>query len=464
MKQTLTKFAFIFTVLLLAISISCKTKRKANAKKDTPENTKVDTIINNKPIKADFNVYIENSGSMNGYVNTISDFKSTMLKLLSDLKSKDIGSIDISYINDTICPQKINALPEDIRYFYNNLNPQSFRNSGCVTKTSFLSKIIKRAISTDTNEVSILVSDFIFSNNKGTSPEYLEAEGQIVKIFFSEELVKKNRNFSTIMLKLNSQFNGTYYSESARSTKNINVRRPYYIMITGKTEALQTFLEKIDFKTYSGFENSYYLITPTLNNPAAKIVMKDKKGTFEIVKPVAKLSIENAQYDRNKVFQFSFIANLTNLKMDDTYLNNAKNYEIPNNYQIVKIERLNKEQDKSMEGFSHLFTLTTNDLKPTQEVSIKLKPDLPSWVSESSNEDDANPLDSVQAKQTFGFKYLIKGIRDAYTNKYEGKEQFAVHLNISKTSEKSGSNFGVWLLVLVALLVIAFIIIKNKRK
>jgi hypothetical protein len=423
--------------------------------------------------KPAYNVLIENSGSMNGYVNTPSDFKSAVLGLIADLKSKSITDVvNIYYINRQLCPQKMQALPSDIDYFFHNLGPASFKQSGCGTGTSFIPEIIQKAVSNHVNDVNILISDFIFSDSLGASPKYLEAARNTVKLYLAQEL--KQRDFSTVILKLNSQFEGYYYVESQRPLKidlsNKNIRRPYYIMVFGKQQALRGFLSKIQFKDYKGFENSYYLLTPSGSKPRAKVIRNNKIGDFEIVQPSTQLTINNAQAGgRNAdpdVFQFSVAADIDFLKMDKSYLREPANYEVPNNYSIVSIEPNEDETNESLKGYTHVFTVRTSDLKQKQDVVIKLKSKVPAWVDASSTISDANPFDSAQQGQTFGFEYLVRGIAESYGDRYVGQDQFSITIKVSKNSYVSKGTsyrFVWWIIAALLVLVASFIWIKNKK-
>ncbi|NII26666.1 hypothetical protein HB364_16375 [Pseudoflavitalea sp. X16] len=467
------QFAGLLTVILFVL-VGCK-EQSGSGRRNIGKTVK-DSVATPPPtasLRPPYNILIENSGSMNGYVAMESDFKTSVLSLITDLKSKDITDVvNIYYINNQLCPQQVNSQPSDIQYFFRNLNPASFKASGCGTSSSFIPEIIQKAISTHTDDVNILISDFIFSDSQGASPKYLDAAQNTLELYLSHEL--KQRDFSTIILKLNSQFNGVYYVESQRPlTVNLSdkgIRRPYYIMVFGKQQALGDFLSKIHFADYKGFENSYYLLTPEGARPKAKVIRNNKIGDFEIEQPSSKLVINNAQAGgRNAdpdVFQFSVAADLGMVKMDKSFLDDRANYEVPENYTIVSIARNTDETNESLKGYTHVFTVKTSDLKQKQDVAIKLKSKLPAWVGASSTINDTNPLDSIQQGQTFGFSYLVSGISEAYSNRYNGQEQFSIMIKVSKNNyvTERKSYGAIWWIILGFLVLVVIIIwIKNKK-
>ncbi|THU39439.1 hypothetical protein FAM09_13115 [Niastella caeni] len=466
------RLAVIGMLLLFSCSDAVKSRQRNRTEKQLPEKGKT-VAVTPTYVRAKYNILIENSGSMNGYVAQSSDFKDAIFGLITDLRSKNVTDvINIYYINQQLCPQKMGAMPNEIEYFFTHLNPASLNRSGCGTHTSFIPEIIQKAVNSNTNDVNILISDFIFSDSLGASTQYLEAAKNTVKLYLSEAL--KNREISMIILKLNSQFEGFYYMESKRPLKvdlsNKKIRRPYYIIIFGNQAPLEHFLSKINFNDYKGFENSYYLLKPAGSRPAAKIVRNNKIGDYEIEQPSTNLVINNAKTGgRNgdeEVFQFSLAANLDFLKMDDSYITDPGNYNVSNNYTITSITRNTDETNESLKGYTHLFTCKTSDLKPLQEVSIRLKSKLPSWVQASSTVDDSNPFDSAQQRQTFGFEYLARGISEAYANHNEGKEQLAITIKISKNKyaeHGKTSSFPWWIVIVLAALFGIIIWIKNKK-
>lgn len=419
--------------------------------------------------KSDFNIYIENSASMDGYVKEPTDFKNGLYKLIGDIQNKGLSDkLRLNFINDTICPQKPDAPALDIIYFIQNLKPTDFKSSGCGVKTSFLPNIVNKAIAAYPKDVNILISDCIFSSEKGNSTNYLSAAQQSMRTFIKTELNKND--ISTIVIKMKSQFFGTYFIENksaGNKTKELNgQKRPYYIIIFGNPQSIKSLLEKIDFSEYTGFEKSYYLLTPNANKPVSKVIRKDKIGDFEIEQPASKLVINNAKADNEKSFQFSVASNLKFLEIDDSYLTNIANYEVSQNYKLISVSRNNDPTDESLTGFTHVFTIQTSDLKPNQDVFIKLKSNLPPWVDASSTEDDSNPEDSIQQGKTFGFKYLIEGISDAYADKYQGKEQFGINIKVSSSNydtHGSSAKFYWGILFLLVFIIGILVYLKNKN-
>jgi len=76
------------------------------------------------------NVYIENSGSMDGYVKGVTEFEQAVYSYLRDIELSDLCStMNLNYINSKVLRQ-----PGDLQGFIEKLEPSSFRQRGGGTK------------------------------------------------------------------------------------------------------------------------------------------------------------------------------------------------------------------------------------------------------------------------------------------------------------------------------------------
>ena len=424
---------------------------------------------------------------MDGYLSGAgTDFKNDVHTLLKDLQTQGIAdTIDLGYVNDRICPYRYNASAAEVNAFIRTLNHDSLVRNGCGRKDSYMDEMLQQVIGSNPDHVHVLISDYIFSIGRGNSAELLKQQGDNVETVLSGELRK--RDFSTIILKFSSDFNGTYYVESkgggnGSSVTVHGIRRPYYMMIfgsAGRVRRLVEFYKSSHFRTFNGFENVCYFFEPgggrsggasRVAGPAAKLIRKNRVGDFEIAQPATRLVIDKAVADSVE-FQCAVAVNLDELKLDDAYLTNPANYELPANYKIGAILRNNDPTDEAMRGYSHMFLIRTNDLKSVQDVYVRLKSRIPQWVYAGSTMDDASPGDTAQQKQTFGFHYLVEGISRAYADKFKNTDAFNLNIEVNEGAgggSGSGSGGGrggfPWVLVVICVAVIGLIVwIKNKR-
>ena len=432
-------------------------------------------------------VYMDNSASMDGYLaGAGTDFKNDVHTLLKDLQTQGIAdTIDLGYVNERICPYRNNASAADANAFIRTLNHDSLVRNGCGRKDSYMDAMLQQVIGADADAVHVLISDYIFSIGRGNSSELLKQQGDNVETVLTAELRK--RDFSTMILKFSSDFNGTYYVESKGGGNGSavavrGIRRPYYMVFFGaaaRMRKLVDFYKSSKFRTFNGFEQVCYWFEPGAHAPAAKLIRKSRVGDFEIAQPATRLVIDKAVADSGDL-QFAVAVDLDELKLDEAYLTNPANYELPANYKIAGIKRNTDPTDEAMRGFSHVFLVRTRDLKPVQDVYIRLKSRIPEWVYTGSTMDDANPGDTMQQKQTFGFSYLVEGISRAYADRFKNMDQLALNIQVAQggnvassggdggdgsgSGGGSGSGRGMWLVMGVCLAIILLVVwIKNKR-
>jgi hypothetical protein len=426
------------------------------------------------PTKVNYSIYIENSGSMDGYVAGITEFEQSVYSLISDIRIADYtDSLNLNYINSQVIDWKKNAQDPEIVDFIEKLEPTTFRGKVGDRSHSDLQNVFKQVLNKTTpNTVSVIVSDCIFSPGKSRDAQnYLVTQQIGFKTAFDKKL--DSFDFSTLIMQFTSKFTGYYYDKTDNPTFVNGQQRPFYITILGAPEFLDQFLTQIKLeKRYReiGYKDCYLLSNPKALKIEAKIIRNNAIGEFDIEMPANKLTINNAQTGgkskTDKVLQFSIAASLSKYRIDSKYLEDSTNYELPPNYKISGINKNTDETNESLKGFSHIFTISTRDIKQTQKVEIKLKNQIPAWVSEHSSLDDSNILNPSELSKTFGLHFLLKGMAEAYENKSQGKEQFSIPITVNRNSSQNadnGSGNGILLFILAVLFIVVIIILKRKK-
>ncbi len=424
-----------------------------------------------------YDVYFDNSASMDGYLSGPgTDLKNDVHAFLKDLQTHGIAdTINLGYVNQRVCPYRFNASPLEVNGFIKTLNHDSLVLNGCGRKDTYIDAMLQQVIGANPDHVHVLISDFVFSVGRGASAQLLRQQGDNVETVLATALRK--RDFSTIILKFSSGFDGVYYEESkgggSGSAATVQgIRRPYYVMVfgsAGKIRRLVDFMKGSPFSSYSGFKEACYLFQPGGVQPAAKLVRKHKSGDFVIAEPATRLVLNKAVRPDSGAFQFAVAVNLEGMKQDRGYIENVANYELPKNYVLAGIVRNDDPTDQAMQGFTHIFLVRTDDLKPQQDVSIRLKSKIPEWVYRGSTMDDSRPMDTVQQQQTFGFSDLVEGMSRAYADKYKSMDQFSLDVRVNQLGEeggeqgRSGGSIPWGLIVVVVVIVGVIVVIKNKR-
>lgn len=370
-----------------------------------------------KPI---VNVYMENSGSMFGYVNGLTDFEESVYSYLSDICLNSTDSMSLFYINSKIIPQKQKlSQTAHIKDFIEKLSPYHFVSAGGSLGTTDISDMMTSILSkTDERTVSIFISDCIFSPGKGkNAAKYLVNQQIGIKAAFLNKL-KNNSDFCVKAYRLNGRFNGKYYNRLNNATI-INDIRPFYIVLMGREELINNVTKKVPEGKIKGRGVEYSF---TISNIAHKVGYEiagfPKIGTFRKCMRTPKYHIVNAE-KANKgknqgKFMFTIGVDFSGLPIANDYLLNPENYTLSSNDYELSIST-SKEKGKH----SHLLSLTLNPKvsKPGKcDLKIALRKQLPSWVIQCTDEEGLVIQDGDAMAQTYGLKYLFEGIYEAFTN------------------------------------------------
>jgi hypothetical protein len=371
------------------------------------------------PPKFNVDVYIENSASMDGYVAGATDFETAIYSLLGEIKTSDFcNDLNLNYINKQITYTKTSALPEDIQDFIKKLEPTTFKEKGGSRGVSDLQEILHTVIDkVDDKNAAILVSDFVFSPGKSkNAEEYLAAQKLGIKIDFKGKIEKFD--LSAIVMQLQSKFNGTYYDKNNQSIA-INGKRPYYVWIFGNSRQIKEILDKKILDSIEGGYLNRIVFTPVKDAVALdyKILQRPRIGEFKLASG-AKGEITEAAVERgnqNKgIFGFNVAVNFSGGMQDTNYFLDAANYRLSNSKYNLTIEPIKDANDPATKGFTHLLKLQTDELRD-ETLKIDVVGKIPTWVENSTSNDDAGIASSdAERQKTFGLKYLIQGVSEAF--------------------------------------------------
>lgn len=375
------------------------------------------------------NFFLERSGSMIAYDDPQGDgsFKAAIVKMLNNLPGNNADN-KIYVVNDGV-----NAYPHGFAQFLADANIfEATKGIGDPSYTDFGAIFDQLLNKTDNNQLSILVTDMIYStkNMVGVNPQkvFAEAQGMINAVF------KANvKDKSMLIVKMNGSFDGPYYTYNS-VVKQYHGRRPYYIVIVGNNDDIARLSEDSNYAAFSrfselkGFENMYLFDTDGVYKPYYSLLLsnQDIRGRFqpERGQDTQIKNIEGMEVDRNSGdLQLALAVDLGGMFIDNAYLTNPVNYQVESDDPVViKSIRAISSKDvtpaekKYLGQATHIFILKMNKISNQQDVKIKLLNKLPDWVAASSNDDDTQ----VDSRTTFGLKYLLQGIYSSYQRNSDG--------------------------------------------
>lgn len=334
-------------------------------------------------------LYIENSGSMNGYMQQKSELKDAVKSYVSALDLQ-VDTTELYYINSIVIPFKSN-----ISNLENALNPQNFANcSGNRTNSDIADMINNIVLNATANSVSLFVSDCILDVPQGNAVNYFGVKQTNITRTFAKAL-RKNPKLGVEVFRLMSSYKGMYYySKGCEPFKGM---RPYYLWVIGNKNVIALLNKKVPFSSIQhGYEN-YVAYTTTTQVPfdiSTSLKVHDIKGKRNV----------NGQYE------FDFMVDMSETLQEESALVNSQNYvsRTGNNVEVNNVVKVKQGSD-----YTHILTLAiSKNTKPCPETISFVPASMPSWVEKVNDDSGCNVMQNKS--KTTGIKYLIQGISDAY--------------------------------------------------
>lgn len=365
------------------------------------------------------NVYLEISGSMNGYVNGgTSIFQQVVKEYISGINNANFASaINYYYISNRITPKGNN-----LNDFITKLTPSNFgaAGGGATTDIGGLFKTILGGM--DNNTISIFISDCIISpgSNQDTGAY---ARGQMTDV--RDAVVSYTNQYddlACLVYQFDSGFKGRYFDYQNKA-RNVDMQRPFYIWVFGHTAQvamlkLQHVPDK-DFKV-APIRNQWIIF----NTPLAALQDNNKYGLL------LSNTSKNGQYTRvdattirgiqksGERFRFSFGANLLTAQflMGDDYVENTNNYRqmIGKAVKEKFYGEIEKDYNQSS-PYSELFRVDSDSPFQKGVFSLAFIPTVPDWAYECSDTDDRS-FNGSNDDKTYGLKNIFEGVYNGFNN------------------------------------------------
>lgn len=400
MKKT---YITLFLPIIILLFSACG--RGKSHQTNAPSNDSTQVAITEKTAKPDINFYIENSGSMLGYINGVTEFEQILYNYLTDIEISQVAnSLNLFYINEQTFRQ-----PYDLKKYIGDVEPNSFASKN---GTSDISDILANILSvTNDSTLSIFVSDCIFSPGKGISADKYLVNQQIEVKTNTANYLNKNKLAITIY-QFNSKFNGRYYNRVDAPT-TINDVRPFYVWILGNPKHVAELQRQIPDSKFIG-EGVQHKASLSSVTDEIKYSILPTSGNFKLdkINPLHIIEAQKSTGNRSDKNKFTFIINadFSPYSLDKEYLHNANNYTIDNRDYSISLS------DSRQNGYTTSIKLTTEQLQPTS-IGVNLLINMPQWVNDMNDEEGLDIMQEGAMAKTFGIKYLIGGLYDAFTQK-----------------------------------------------
>ena len=346
-------------------------------------------------------LYVEYSGSMYGYLdyqnhdfqNTIHDYLSHVNKIVSE------ENINLNFLNGKII-NKGNSITKFVETLETS---KKFKQAAGDPSSSDLAQFICKVLDENkSNDVSAIVSDFIFSPPHHKNPKSFLIAQQIIIRDSVRSFLNSNPNSGVMFLQFSSGFTGKYYDIENKWVKLDGEQRPFYMLIVGDKNALRQLRKNIK---ESGLKGAKYLncfiAESNFKTPEYNVV--SGTGDFKWNPHNPKHSILNAQKGRNGLLTFNVNTTYPSSILDDAYIANPDNYTLSDKQFSLTAE---KHGENVVMHFSSPVVVKNT-------LNVKLMKKIPQWV-EDFTDDDGLGEDAALSGKTFGLKYVVNGIAEAF--------------------------------------------------
>lgn len=370
-------------------------------------------LSDNKP---SYNVYIENSGSMDGFFQGETELENALYRYLTEIEVNNLTEeFNYFYINSGVIPHDVSSAE-----FIKKLTPASFRVAGGNRGDTDIAEVLKMIVErTSGDEVSIMVTDGIVSPGSNVQVDsYLNTQETEVYKFFSN--YKSREPESGVMIyQLSSNFNGTFYNKQ-NAKSQINQEILYYIWIVGKQEHLLALKQKVgnnDLRSHSAnnWLNEFVIAS---GNQTVDYKIVDNIGVFDRdkynpYKEFGKLK----RNKRNGLVEFGIAVDFSKLLVDEDYLLNPDNYDLNLEYSLTVKKSANKRD--------YILHFSSERIIPgLLNIKLKTNQELPEWVVTTNDEDGVSAI----SDKTYGIKYQVNGLRDAFVKNVSSITEIKINI------------------------------------
>ena len=393
--------------------------RKLAKEGKTPSIALSGVVTSAKPLR--LKLYLEASGSMFPYdaPGGNGTFKRTLNDVLTEFDAVNPNQGKLFVVNT-----EVNDLGLSLSQFFKERNIFTVaKTKGKTTSTDF-EKIFSDILqNTGGDDLSVLVSDLIYSDPSLTgmsAQKTLDAASSLLTTVFNPYA----STHSMLVIKLNADFDGTYYSWN-NAKKKYTGERPYYLCLIGRNETMQRLYQDQTYQTIRrfdqlpGYADSWFFGHDTKAvTPFYSILVTDpsRKGRFkradDEVRSHSKAvhALTDVQPDvADKSLEIPVAVDLSALRLPASLLTDASQYVVEgkDNFRVSSVQSY-----AGANGTTHKLLITSaKPARGSRTATIRLRRAFPPrWIASTNTTNDTQP----DANSTFGIQNLLQGVERAY--------------------------------------------------
>lgn len=384
MKKALKILLFCTATILLVVVAGCSHDKIEVGSTPVPS-----AIPSQNPCPK---VFIENSGSMDGYMCDGSQLKDVVYDYISDI-NRISSKTELYYINSMLILYNGN-----LTNYIKALNPTAFKNAGGNRSNTDLGDLIANVLNeVNDTTVCIFISDCILDLPAKDAQKFLTN----CEIRIKDEVINAQKRVPDLgveILRLSSDFNGKYFYPNGTIEMLKDVKRPYYMWIFGNKNYLSKLNASVPFSQLAKYDLSGIVAFANYSNAPFDIF--NNALTSKIIVP--------AHGD----YHITILADFRTTLQPDGVIQDKGNYTF--NSSTIVVDGIYPISDAKSK-YSHFIRFTIpKGTNIAQDCLTFNTPKIPSWVSETNDETGVNIQENIN--KTTGIKYLIRGVADAYKN------------------------------------------------
>ena len=364
-------------------------------------------------------VYLENSLSMDGYLNGFTEFSTNLQNITFAAERATKADVtELFYRNSLLRPFKGN-----IKDFVKNAT-----NTGMFPKgsrgTTNTEEIMKDIIAgTKNNEVSLFLSDCVYSPS-GTDVSTVNSldllRGAMQRAIGDK--LKADPTFSVLLYRFTSTFDGTYYDINDDSVRLDKKERPYFVWVFGRREHLAKIYRAMSEENEEGTRGKAPL---QCYAAFATAPVRAEIGTSNAYERCDSSKWHIAAVDNREQLGFSLLTDFVSLPVGSEMLTDTASYDIkgPLNPRLTSIKTIETTAG-SKQRFTHRLLVMLgkhnggNKIPTNSRITLTLRrPPIPGWIEkydDPTGEDIRQNRSVKRTDRTYGLLPLVKGVRGAY--------------------------------------------------
>lgn len=334
------------------------------------------------PDTIELNIYVENSGSMDGYMCAGSELKDAVFDYVSEAK-KTAAICRLNYINSQVV-----AYNGTLDAYIKDLNPSSFAQAGGSRANTDLRQILSTILSAQKkNTISIFVSDCILDIPQNALDFFGNCQVSVKNTF--NDALTRIPTLGVQIAQMESKFDGTWFC-GHNSERLSGVKRPYYIWVIGDVRLLARLNREAPLQNVIHGMKNYCAYAPVKNLPC---------------------DVEQKSYVANRTISVELLTDISTTLQNSGVACNTAQFSVkhPEQVQVTSVVPVTAKDSR----YSHVVTLEIANPQTLKEENVTFNyPYLASWVEQSN--DDTGKDAKKHLGQTTGIKYLITGVAEAY--------------------------------------------------